>query len=559
MDQGMANSNSKKLIAWQPAQPIIAWLCIFGVAVIAIGPFILGILAAVRLDPTADTGIDHDALWDAFRFTMAQAGLSAAIVSLFAPIFGLCFFYCTPRYRHYAGTLRSLLFCLPSVVIATGIVLCWGKEGFMTSLFNSSSQLSFTNTWLYSKYSIVTANVFMNLPFATLTMSRALASIGNDKIISSRLLGLNHLSNFRLLFWPAIRGQFFYMFGLIFLLCMGSFGALSIFSGSHGFTTLELGIYQSLFLNSNWPMGAAYAILHTVCSALVSLTVLAPQYVRQSKSLSVVEDQIDYDRIKDLLPASKMFCWAALGLSIIFDVIFASPIFATWYDAFKDIGRLLDPESSIFRVLNRSLAQSITYALPSAVLATAMGWIIARAHTLFGFLRRPVHASLILLGVFALNIIPGMAGAFGFIALKAWVPHIPWSTWPVILLHTTAMLPFLVMHALHIYQQTVGRHLGTKYLTGMSRFGWLYRVELPLMKKALLTMFIVGFSLSVNETAVVSMLGDPESPTLTTTMIGLMGHYRFSDSAIVASILIMLTFISLLIYAKPGGLNHGDT
>ena len=74
-------------------------------------------------------------------------------------------------------------------------------------------------------------------------------------------------------------------------------------------------------------------------------------------------------------------------------------------------------------------------------------------------------------------------------------------------------------------------------IQGINNLKWIKDVEWRIIGQTIAIMIAVSIALSLNETAIVSLLGDPISPALTTTMIRLMGHYRFGDSAVASCFL----------------------
>ena len=87
-------------------------------------------------------------------------------------------------------------------------------------------------------------------------------------------------------------------------------------------------------------------------------------------------------------------------------------------------------------------------------------------------------------------------------------------------------------------------------MAGIPDLRWAAVIEWRVIGKTLAIALAIALALSMNETAIVSMLGDPASPALTTTMIQLMGHYRFGDSAIASCALIIVTTIPIWLTSR---------
>ncbi len=554
----MANDIQQKLKYWKPGPTIIAWWALALATLLAITPFGIGLIVAFTFESGDVTWALKSIIWNSFRFTILQAGISTAIVVIVSPLLGMLLLYSSPSYQRYSSIVRTLLFCLPSAVVATGIILCWGKHGIGSQLLISLGLSGSVQDWLYSNYTIILANVLMNLPFGSLIIYRAITDIDSRRIKSVKLIGLKPFMIIRSLIWPAIRPQLYYFGGLNFLLSMSNFGALRILSGNSTVNTLEMSIYQSLYLNADWRAAGVFAICHTACAATISLFFLGPQFLGVKYHLNRAEPSSpDAGSLKIFFPKSKVLILGSILITVIFDLIIATPIIAILADAIADFDRLIAPQSELRSSILDSLLQSLNYAIPSALLSTSLAWCLARAYCHYGQLIKPKKATLILIGIFSLNFVPSMANAFGFLALRSWIPNFAWDTWPIVIMHALLALPFLTMMALQIYRTELASFLHLSQIAGLPLMKWVINVEWPLMKNKIMLMFVIALALSMNETAIVTMLGAPESPTLTTATIRLMGHYRFGDSAVVSSVLILVTTIALSTRTNFRSPNHG--
>jgi ABC-type Fe3+ transport system permease subunit len=554
----MAKHFQQKLTYWSPRRPKVAWIALCIAIFTSFAPFLVGIYASLSTESGHLTDLLRLQLWESFKFTSSQAALSTAIVVLLSPVLGMSLIYIPQTYQRYCSILRTLVFCLPSVVVASGILICWGKEGIGSQILAYIGISDSPHKLLYSNYAVVIANVSMNLPFASLLIFRGIKSIDINKVLSVRLLGLNYRQIIGALIIPAIRPRLLYFAGLNFLVSMSSFGALNIFSGTNSVSTLEMNIYQSLYLNSDWLAASVFAISHTVCAGVFSLIFLSPQYFdKGSRIINDASNNLDNSQLRSLFPKSTFFSLGSIFVSILFDALIAAPIFAVQLSALVDINRIINQDSELPLLIIKALSQSLAYALPAAALSTVLAWCLARAHAQYSQMRMPVKSTMILLGVFSLNLIPSMASSFGFLALRTWFPNFEWMFWSIVLLHAVLVLPYLTMMALQIYTGDMKDFFLFSHALGISTATSIKYVEWPQMRNIIFIMFVFAMAISINETAIVSMLGPPESPTLTTIMIRLMGHYRFADSAIVSSILITCTAIPLIAHFLIRNPNHG--
>jgi thiamine transport system permease protein len=356
---------------WSPTAPKISWSLALMAAIVGWAPFIAGLIILTRGSGNAPSDLETLApgLARAALYTLKQASLSALIVAFFAPFLAIGLFYFPPRARHAAVATRTLSFCLPSIVMATGIVLAWGNNGRATRFFESVGISPPFSMIIYSPYAIVFANTLMNLPFASLMVFRAFSEIPSAQLESSELLGLSFVNRWRYVAWPAIKPAAIYFTGITFLLSLGSFGTLSILGGGPAAQTLELAIFQSIYFDGNWQGAAVFAGAHTMLAGAASALFVIPQYRWLSSSLS--------DQVK--MPASERALSRFIGIpkcgrlffilvSVVLDLLIAIPVIAILADAGS---WALAPGAmagiSALTLLG-SVQTSLTIAIPAAIM-----------------------------------------------------------------------------------------------------------------------------------------------------------------------------------------------
>ena len=556
MDSRM-DGNIPEMKSWSPPHPKFSWFFVALVALTGLLPFLTGMLAIVIKTPFPsffDSGRSTAILSSAF-FTMKQATISSLVVGLLAPVFGVSLVFATPRGLRTSYLLRTLVFCLPSLVVASGIIVAWGKNGLATRLLESLGIDLPIAEIIYSPYAVVLANTLMNLPFASLMIFRCLMELPGEQVDSATLLGLRPFTALKCVIWPAIKPVLFYFSGMTFLLSLGSFGALSILGGGPASQTLELGIYQSIYFDGDWPAAALFAFTHASLAGFVALLFIGPQYRWLDAYLSQqIPANLSVSKLRPLFYRSKSIHWMLVMTNYALDLCILAPITALLVNSFQFLILGNSSTLQLLAPLLESLKVSLGFAIPAAMIATFIAWLVTRAFCRYKLYQRPKFGVAMLLGVFGAGIIPGMAAAFGLLVLRSMLPAQFFGSPAIIAIHTTLILPFLINILLPLYSQKLMPFENSRMLLGLSEFRWLRIVEWRAMGQGLASALAVGLALSLNETAIVSMLGDPLRPVLTTTMIRLMGHYRFGESAIGSCLLILTTFTAILFLSPRGRL-----
>ena len=538
---------------WRPTTPKITWVIALTAALIGSFPFIIGLAILIRESggPPSELASLAPGLARAALFTLKQASLSALIVVCFSPVFAIGLFYFPGRARRASVAMRTLSFCLPSIVVATGIVLAWGNNGSATRFFESLGISSPFSRVVYSPYAVVLANALMNLPFASLMVFRGFSEIPSVQLENAELLGLKPLSRWRYIVLPAIMPANVYFAGMTFLLSLGSFGALSILGGGPASQTLELAIYQSIYYDGNWQSAAIFSVAHTMLAGAASAIFIIPQYqwlnTYLSGHLKVSTSERSLLKFIGMPFGGKLFFTLS---SVALDLFVAIPVIANLAYAANWIIEPVPASIASSALLLSSVWRSFTYAFPAAALSTISAFLVSRAFCRYKASHNPAHAITILGTSLASAIVPAMAAAFGILVIRSVSGNTPLGTEAIIVLHATMILPFLISVILPRYGRAISPYEQTRIMAGIPDLRWAAVIEWRVIGKTLAIALAIALALSMNETAIVSMLGDPASPALTTTMIQLMGHYRFGDSAIASCALIIVTTIPIWLTSR---------
>jgi ABC-type Fe3+ transport system permease subunit len=96
----------------------------------------------------------------------------------------------------------------------------------------------------------------------------------------------------------------------------------------------------------------------------------------------------------------------------------------------------------------------------------------------------------------------------------------------------------------------------SRLILGLTEWTFIKKVEWKTLRTPLAMVFSISAALCLNETSLVTMLSDPSTPALTTTMMRLMNQYRFNESAVIACTLMFATMVIVYYFYKSEGLDH---
>ena len=472
-------------------------------------------------------------LFDAYigrvaRFTLLQATLSTLLSLLLAiPVARAL-----ARQRDFPGRvwiirLSVVPLGLPALVAALGVVEIWGRQGVVNDLLGLAGLQNPVS--VYGLAGILIAHVFFNLPLATRFLLAALDRIPAEYWLTSANLGMGGGAVFRLIEWPVIRRVLPGIAGLVFMLCATSFTIVLTLGGGPAATTIEVAIYQALRFDFDPERAVLLAVLQILVTAsllwLISLFGRPPE---EGMTAGRAIRRFDGRRRR-----------LADGLVIlVFTLFTAAPLAATLVSGLSaDLGRL-----ALDSLLHRALLTSLAIAFASACLSLAIALPIVLVPRLAetgeaGIATRLMGRALPAVGSLILLVPPVVVATGWFLVLRTLGETGRFAPAVVTVLNALMALPFVVRVLEPAYSTHLARtarlalSLG---VTGLHRLRW---IDLPALKKPLLTAFAFAMALSLGDLGAVAIFGAEGFVTLPWLLFSRMASYRTADAAGIALLL----------------------
>jgi thiamine transport system permease protein len=462
------------------------------------------------------------------QFTLLQATLSTLLSVLLAiPVARAL-----ARQRDFSGRvwiirLSVVPLGLPALVAALGVVEIWGRQGVVNDLLGLAGLQNPVS--VYGLAGILIAHVFFNLPLAARFLLAALDRIPAEYWLTSANLGMGGGAVFRLIEWPVIRRVLPGIAGLVFMLCATSFTIVLTLGGGPAATTIEVAIYQALRFDFDPERAVLLAVLQILVTAsllwLISLFGRPPE---EGMTAGRAIRRFDGRRRR-----------LADGLVILVFALFtAAPLAATLVSGLSaDLGRLaLDP------LLHRALLTSLAIAFASACLSLAIALPIVLVPRLAetgeaGIATRLMGRALPAVGSLILLVPPVVVATGWFLVLRIFGETGRFAPAVVTVLNALMALPFVVRVLEPAYRTHLARtarlalSLG---VTGLHRLRW---IDLPALKKPLLTAFAFAMALSLGDLGAVAIFGAEGFTTLPWLLFSRMASYRTADAAGIALLL----------------------
>ncbi|WP_299481017.1 thiamine/thiamine pyrophosphate ABC transporter permease ThiP [Cypionkella sp.] len=497
----------------------------FGLS-IAIAALVLG--SAAMVAARADSFALAPADWQAVRFTLLQASLSAAVSSLLAiPVARALF----RRRFPLRGALISLLaapFVLPVVVAVMGLLTVFGRGGpFNTAL----AALGLPEVSIFGLHGIVLANVFFNLPLATRMLLHGWQAIPAERFRLAQSLGLPPSAQFRHLEAPMLRAQLPGIFAVILLICLASFAIALMLGGGPKASTLELAIYQSL--RFEFDLGRA-ALLAAVQFALCAAITLAAARLTLPQGFGAGLGR----HLQISAPNGWRRALDVLAVTVAAVFLFA-PLLAV---VIKGLPGLTTLPNGLWPAVLRS----VSVATVSAVLATSAALILANgaAHSKSRVIELaamlPLAASSLVLGT-------GL-----FLLVRPFIAPENLALAITILVNATLTLPYLFRLLLPEARQLQADYGRLTESLGLPRRTILRFVTLPRLARPLGYGAGLAAALSMGDLGVIALFAGDGGATLPLFVQHLIGAYRLQQAAAAALILVGLSFVLFWAFDRLG-------
>ena len=396
----------------------------------------------------------------------------------------------TFRGAHLVRGLLTAPFVLPAVVVAAGVLAITDSRGVVPILW---------------------AHVVFNVSVVLRIVGPRWSMVNNRLEHAAATLGARPSRTFTLVVWPQISDAVISAATLVFIYCFTSFGVIAILGGISR-RTIESEIFTQAVRLGDTETATALAVLQAIIiGAVLFLT------RRNSRSLSI---SLHLSAPQPLQTKSRHRTTPLL-ISAIAVIIVASPLVGTIYRSVFSNGSLsLSAWRTVFSGTLPSLsvspqsviATSLVFAIVAACICVPLALLVATTSAPRAVFSIPLAVSAATLGI-------GLIITFNS-SPYAWRSE----RWFIPVIHAVIALP-LVIRALEPAAQAIPHSLRNASATlGASPFATWVRVELPLLKPALLRATGLSMAVSLGEFGATSFLSRSGSTTLPIAIAQLLGR-----------------------------------
>ena len=451
--------------------------------------------------------------------------------------------------KRFLKALLTVPFVMPSIMVALGFLLLFGKSGFFARIFGRDLGI------LYSWKAIILAHAFYNFPVVVRMVSSLWQRINPHYEEAALSLGAKGFTLFRRVTLPMLLPAIFASSMLTFIFCFLSF-SIPLILGGYQYATLEVDIFTSIMTLLNFKLGSALAIIQITLSFTFMYF-----YIKSLDTYAKAEEQKIFRtpqplEARDLLSIKGIL----IGIySLIVLIFIVAPLLAVVYYSFTYGGsftlewyrRVFSPQYNPIFGANSltAIRNSLIFGFSTIFLSSLLALSVAYTLNRWNFKGKHVFDALVMLplGSSAITLGLGYIRAFHKEPLE-----LLGSPYLIVFAHTIIAYPF-VLRAISTVLRKLKPNLREAALSlGANEWKAFLKVELPLIFGGIIVGAIFAFAMSIAELGATYMLYRPEYTTMTIAVYRFLGSRQFGPAAAMSVLLMLVSMVAFLVIERVG-------
>jgi iron(III) transport system permease protein len=477
-------------------------------------------------------------LWNSFKVTTA--------VTLLTLVAGTPLAYIFTRYEIKGKSVLRVLIILSSMsapfIGAYSWILLLGRSGVITQFFQNNLGITFPD--IYGFAGILIVLTLQLYPLIFLYVTGALNNVDNSLLEASENLGCSGIKRFFKIIIPLISATLFAGGLLVFMRAFADFGTAMLIG--EGYRTFPVTIFNEFISEIGGDDGFAAAI-SIIAIIITTIVFLAQQYITMRKTFSM--SSINKIRPKEAKGIKRIlihaYSYILVGISFM-------PQVYIFYTSFKNVqGLAFAPGYSFQSYIDAfdkvGSAISNTMIIPAISLVIVVFLAVLLAYI---SIRRSNALSKVLDSVSMIPyIIPG--SVIGITLLIAFnKPPILLSGTLIIMVIGLVIrrMPYTIRSTAAILQQIPMSIEEAALSLGSSKLNTFYKITMPMMAAGIISGAILSWITMISELSTAILLYTARTRTLTVEVYTQIIRGNYGIAAALATILTVLTVISLLIF-----------
>jgi len=205
-----------------------------------------------------------------FVTTLWVAGLCTVLALVLG--FPVAYFMAKTQSKYKSLFVILLVFPLMvgNVVRAAGWMVALGNAGIVNATLMKLGLISQPLTMMYTPTAVVIGTTAVVMPYLILTLQSVLEGIDFSVEEAAQNLGAGFFTTFRRVVLPIAAPGVAAGTMLVFILCMNAY-ATPVLLGGSGINMMAPAVYNQIAKASNWPFGAALALILVIGTLLIAL------------------------------------------------------------------------------------------------------------------------------------------------------------------------------------------------------------------------------------------------------------------------------------------------
>lgn len=175
------------------------------------------------------------------------------------------------RWKSWLVLLTIFPLMVGSVVRSSGWLMLLGNAGVVNAALKWAGIVSAPLQLIYTQGAVIAALVSVVLPYMVLILASVIESIPSALEEAASNMGARPFTVFRRVIFPLALPGVVAASALIFILCMNAY-ATPVLVGGANFKMMAPAVYDQFVRTTNWPFGAALALILLAVTLVLTLT-----------------------------------------------------------------------------------------------------------------------------------------------------------------------------------------------------------------------------------------------------------------------------------------------
>ncbi len=488
----------------------------------------------------------------AIRFSFKQALISAFFTLLLGIPGAWVFSAYQFKGKRTLNAILSVPFMLPTVIVAAGFNALLGQNGWLNLFLKALPLKIGPIRWMNTFQMIILAHVFYNTSLVIRVIGNAWTLIDSRILDAARTLGASRRSLFTRIIFPLLRPSMLSAALLTFLFDFSSYGVILLLGGPR-FRTIETEIANQALQMLDLRTAGILSLIQIAFTLLIVL--LERKLSKESAKARKIKVYNENLRLPGSFGEKCVLYTIVYGLLIFTVLPLAALMFRSFWVLKGDIGRSRIATGfslAYYRGLFENARNSFFYVAPGkailfsarnaaccALLSLGMGLLMVFAAREHHAMRILENASILPIGTSAVTL------GLGYLLFyrKAIT-----SFWVIPIAHSLIALPFVVRTLEPAVMQIPQNLHDSAAVLGADPRTVFRKIDLPVIRKAILNACIFAFTISMGEFGATSFLSRPDEPTLTVAIYQYLskpGGLNYGQAMAMATILMLFCFAAI--------------